>query len=393
MLVVLWVYVVAGIAAAHIHGLWRRDRATLATLAVLDAVALLFIAIGIADPDRFRAWMQEDGWVEWWTFHAFFGAGLVTVWTLRGSFKRPGATPAPRWLYRSGLALLALFCLVVAMEEISWGQRLFGLKPPEFFLAENYQQELNLHNLLKGRELGFLKLDSRYLVALVAAFYGIALPLLGAFARASRLGLPLLGALPPVGLSPWFAAVALAALIRLPSAAPSPSPTRLPLARRILAGAGLSLLLGLITPLLLTRVVFRGDGERVAVAEVELARLRADLESPGTVTADLLRTNLHKRVFTATLDGYLRFGDESAFLEGRQTPAEPEAVDPRRDRIGYFLDPWNNPYWVHFQRRSRRVILYSFGPNRRRDSHPGKDGELSGDDIGLVFFVRPHPEP
>lgn len=414
MLTLLWVYVGAGLVAAHLHGIRRRDRAALVTLALLDAVALLFLAIGVADPDRFRAWMQEDGWVEWWTFFAFAGAALVTIGTLRGSIARPGAAPAPRWLYRSGLALLALFCLVVAMEEISWGQRLFGLRPPDYFLVENYQQELNFHNLLKGKELGPLRLDSRYLVALVAAFYGIALPLLGALVRASRrLRRPLFEALPPLALSPWFAAVALVELIypisyvgeacelflgllflvdalgRHPSAAPSPA--RHPLARRTLAGVGLSLVLGLLTPVLLTRVVFRGDGERVAAAEAELARLRADLEAPGTATGDLLRTNIHKRVFTATTDGYLRFGADSAFLEGRSTPAEPEALDPRRDRIGYFLDPWNNPYWIHYQRRTRRVILYSFGPNRRRDGHPGRDGALSGDDVGLVFSLPAPP--
>ena len=33
-------------------------------------------------------------------------------------------------------------------EEISWGQRLFGIAPPEFFATHNVQGEINVHNLI-----------------------------------------------------------------------------------------------------------------------------------------------------------------------------------------------------------------------------------------------------
>ena len=32
------------------------------------------------------------------------------------------------------------------MEEISWGQRIFKIESPEFFIQNNFQRELNLHN-------------------------------------------------------------------------------------------------------------------------------------------------------------------------------------------------------------------------------------------------------
>ncbi len=35
-----------------------------------------------------------------------------------------------------------------AGEEISWGQRIFNIKTPEFFMKHNAQQEMNLHNLV-----------------------------------------------------------------------------------------------------------------------------------------------------------------------------------------------------------------------------------------------------
>ncbi len=35
-------------------------------------------------------------------------------------------------------------------EEISWGQRVFGIETPEFFAEANAQKETNLHNLVVG---------------------------------------------------------------------------------------------------------------------------------------------------------------------------------------------------------------------------------------------------
>lgn len=42
----------------------------------------------------------------------------------------------------------AALCFLVAMEEISWGQRIFKIQSPEFFAQHNIQQETNLHNFL-----------------------------------------------------------------------------------------------------------------------------------------------------------------------------------------------------------------------------------------------------
>ena len=54
------------------------------------------------------------------------------------------------------------------MEEISWRQRVFGHRPPEYFLAQNYQQELNVHNLasMRLRRLTFRAIILAYLVLL-----------------------------------------------------------------------------------------------------------------------------------------------------------------------------------------------------------------------------------
>ena len=41
----------------------------------------------------------------------------------------------------------ALLFLVVGGEEISWGQRIFGLQTPATLMEHNVQQETNLHNI------------------------------------------------------------------------------------------------------------------------------------------------------------------------------------------------------------------------------------------------------
>lgn len=45
------------------------------------------------------------------------------------------------------ILLLALFCFGVAMEEISWGQRILDWQSPEGWNELNFQNETNIHNL------------------------------------------------------------------------------------------------------------------------------------------------------------------------------------------------------------------------------------------------------
>jgi hypothetical protein len=45
-------------------------------------------------------------------------------------------------------SLLALLFFFGAGEEISWGQRIFGVQSSEFFTQNNAQGETNLHNLV-----------------------------------------------------------------------------------------------------------------------------------------------------------------------------------------------------------------------------------------------------
>lgn len=79
--------------------------------------------------------------------------------------------------YRLFFGLLAVSCLYVVLEEISWGQRIFGFKSPDFFKTENLQGETNIHNFLTGPYGTTLKHTIAYVLAAALAIYGLALPL------------------------------------------------------------------------------------------------------------------------------------------------------------------------------------------------------------------------
>ena len=85
--------------------------------------------------------LDEDRLVEQLTFVALFGAGLIAA--LMAWLHRRGFQWWVRWVY----VLLALACLVVAMEEVSWGQRRLGIETPISLRRFNRQGEITLHNI------------------------------------------------------------------------------------------------------------------------------------------------------------------------------------------------------------------------------------------------------
>lgn len=361
----------AALVPAHQHA-FRRRGSSLAALLVADLLLVALVTLAASSESAWERTAQEDGVIEWSTTFSFVMAAVLFARRSRGF----------ELLARIGLVV---FCVFVAGEEISWGQRLFAFQPPEIFLERNFQQELNLHNVLmhEGSGLNF-EIDSKHLVMLIALFYGILGPLA---VRVPPLR-SVAGLVPPASLVPHFLAVIVfeqvypieltgegaelfLGVLFVASAAAGRSP------RAVVVATAVSLALGALAAPLFARVVFGDDAEGSAKTRAELALLVQDLESGRGPKLDRGRS-IHKRVFTARRDGYFKI-DGGAFHQGQAG---------RHDRLGYFLDPWNNPYWVYLERRATHGVVYSFGPNRQRDSDVKKDGVAAGDDI-VVPFARP----
>lgn len=109
---------------------------------LFSVIVIAAIIIASANPEAFTlTFAAEDGIIEYLTA-VFLLLSAIVLWghAKRAKMGRP-------------LLLLALYGLLfffAAGEEISWGQRIFGVQPGEFFLENNKQNETNLHNLVIG---------------------------------------------------------------------------------------------------------------------------------------------------------------------------------------------------------------------------------------------------
>jgi hypothetical protein len=99
----------------------------------------------------------EHGWVHYPAFvyaedGLFESATALALLFCAGLFCVIGFGRARRVSRMLALAVLALggFSALLLLEEISWGQRIFGWSTPERLEELNAQQETNLHNMFVG---------------------------------------------------------------------------------------------------------------------------------------------------------------------------------------------------------------------------------------------------
>lgn len=107
-------------------------------VAILIAGFILFYT----DLPSFVIYVEEDGIVEWLTVLGLLLAFAVCV----GRFIRLRRKRS--WWFLLVTLGLAFMLFAAAGEEISWGQRILGIKSSEFFEKNNAQHETNFHNLI-----------------------------------------------------------------------------------------------------------------------------------------------------------------------------------------------------------------------------------------------------
>ncbi|MFT5041248.1 MAG: hypothetical protein ACI8TX_002220 [Hyphomicrobiaceae bacterium] len=365
-----------------------------------------FFGLALLRPRGFALAFQEDGWGEWATFLAFAAAAFAFGWTALRTWRlRDSSSSVVGFVL---VFLLCVGCVFVAGEEISWGQRLFGLLPAELFLEHNYQQEINAHNLIEA-----IGVRSDWLTAALALGYGVVLPACAVWGRRAAAH-EWSEALPDFEYAGWYAVVALGvawvpfdlsvealelllglllaidASERLLKSASTTSIVRPFAAAVTLFGAIVGL--GAATPVVLDHMVYRASPAELAAANVELAALADDLAVPGNLNGIYFRTlnTIHKRIFSAVRQNYARLPDEGRFRRLAIDRDTGEARDRSATRNRFMIDPWGSAYWFAYNKDRQGMVVYSLGPNRRRDTHFAsfpraalEASQMEGDDIGV----------
>lgn len=116
---------------------------------LVSAALILLISYALylkflPDEETFQKLVIEDGFVEYTT--VFFLVLSCIVCIYRAFLYRSARNHMGVFVW----ALLAFLFFFAAGDEISWGQRIFGIESSDFFLDHNKQAETNLHNLVVG---------------------------------------------------------------------------------------------------------------------------------------------------------------------------------------------------------------------------------------------------
>ncbi len=130
----------------------------------------VIIAIGIVswwiDDQWFEnVYVREDGFVENLTIVPLIVAIVVSArYLLKLRSSRS-------WAFSLSMLVIIVFAFFVAGEEISWGQRIFQWQSSQYFMANNAQQETNLHNLVVNGEKVNRVIFSRLLSILIGVYF------------------------------------------------------------------------------------------------------------------------------------------------------------------------------------------------------------------------------
>lgn len=168
----------------------------LISLTAQFVVILAVFYFYFAQPVSYVRLIAEDNWGEYSTFVAF----MIASYLFAAQFFLSDLKKQNVWYL-----LLAVGAFLVAMEEISWGQRILSITTPEFLEQVNFQGEIGLHNIraISPDNLTYQVIGTGFVV------YGLILPVLVIYLKpvrslVQRLNVPL----PSLHLSPLFVATA-----------------------------------------------------------------------------------------------------------------------------------------------------------------------------------------
>lgn len=133
---------------------------------VLTAV---FALLYFTREDIYQQVIQENNYVEWLTFLFLLASAAVSLRIAKAIKTKYGYW---HWFF----ILFSGFNVLAALEEISWGQHIFGWETTGVFAEYSDQRETNLHNTMQG----IFKVKTKHIALLVLFVYGVLLPWLRA---------------------------------------------------------------------------------------------------------------------------------------------------------------------------------------------------------------------
>ncbi len=122
------------------------DRARrLVVWGLVAAVIFLVTALKVSstDVDAYKRLVFGEGGLVEWSQVLVLAAACRVAWLIGDDLRRQLSHPAPCLLARGFAVLLGLLLL----EELAWGQVIFGWQTPESIRSINAQQETTLHNI------------------------------------------------------------------------------------------------------------------------------------------------------------------------------------------------------------------------------------------------------
>lgn len=115
--------------------------------------------------------VAEDGFFQWMIFYTLLFASILSFY--RANILKPFRGS----VFSACLILGGIIFFIFAMDEISWGQRIFDFSSPHFFLTHNTKMQVNVHHLvLNGFHLN--NLIFTLAIKVLATLYFLVLPFL-----------------------------------------------------------------------------------------------------------------------------------------------------------------------------------------------------------------------
>ena len=120
-----------------------------AVFPIIFMLTLLYVYQFESDfPNIYWGLLREDGLFESLQWLCYFSSGLMGLYSFLTVMKlKPKLKIKPLTFQAIFLLLFSILSILIAIEEISWGQRIFGIESNNFFLMYNVQKETNAHNL------------------------------------------------------------------------------------------------------------------------------------------------------------------------------------------------------------------------------------------------------